>query len=74
MERRLDNVNSYHPKTGRIRRKKQEFVVTEEQTLVLEHSLVSLSKWEAKHNIPFMTKKEKNGRRNARLYIVYDCD
>lgn len=39
--------------------KKQEFVVTEEQTLVLEHSLVSLSKWEAKHNIPFMTKKEK---------------
>lgn len=38
---------------------KQEFVVIEEQTLKLEHSLVSLSKWEAKWHIPYISDKEK---------------
>lgn len=37
----------------------QEFIYTKEQTLQLEHSLVSLSKWEAKWCKPFLTKKEK---------------
>lgn len=36
-----------------------EFVKTKEQTLQLEHSLVSLSKWESKWNIPFLSKGEK---------------
>jgi hypothetical protein len=38
---------------------KQEFVQTKEQTLCLEHSLVSLSKWESKWNKAFLTNKEK---------------
>ena len=39
---------------------KQEFIYTKEQTLSLEHSLVSLSKWESKWCKPFLTKQEKN--------------
>lgn len=38
---------------------KQEFVYTKAQTLQLEHSLVSLSKWESKWNKAFLTKQEK---------------
>ena len=39
--------------------RKQEFVITKEQTLQLEHSLVSISKWESKWCKPFLTKQEK---------------
>ena len=39
--------------------RKQEFVYTKEQTLRLEHSLVSLSKWEAKWKKVFLSKQEK---------------
>ena len=38
---------------------KQEFVNTKEQTLQLEHSLVSLSKWESKWCKAFFSRKEK---------------
>jgi hypothetical protein len=38
---------------------KQEFIQTKEQTLQLEHSLVSLSKWESKWNKPFLSKEVK---------------
>ncbi len=39
--------------------RKQEFVTTKEQTLQLEHSLVSISKWESKWCKAFLTKQEK---------------
>lgn len=37
----------------------QEFVYTKGQTLQLEHSLVSISKWEAKWCKPFLSKEQK---------------
>ena len=39
--------------------KNNEFLYLKERTLQLEHSLVSLSKWESKWHKPFLSKKEK---------------
>lgn len=36
-----------------------EFIYTKEQTLVMEHSLLSLSKWESKWKKPFLTNDAK---------------
>lgn len=40
---------------------KEEFIEPESCTLNLEHSLVSLSKWESKWHKPFFSKKELTG-------------
>ena len=40
--------------------KNEKFVYTKEQTIVLEHSLVSLSKWESKWHKPFLGKEKKS--------------
>lgn len=39
--------------------KNNEFVTVEETTLQLEHSLLSISKWEAKWKKPFLGKEER---------------
>ena len=45
------------PATEQWDEQKQEFVYTKEQTLRLEHSLVSLSKWESTWCRPFLSNK-----------------
>lgn len=47
------------PKTERWDEAKEEFVYLKETTLQLEHSLVSVSKWEARWHKPFLSKAEK---------------
>lgn len=39
--------------------KNEEFINVKGQTICLEHSLISLSKWEAKWNKPFLVDKDK---------------
>lgn len=47
------------PKTERWDEETETFINVREQTLQLEHSLVSLSKWESKWHKPFLSDKEK---------------
>ena len=47
---------------------REEFITSKEQTLCLEHSLVSLSKWESKWNVPFLSKKTKM---TTEMYLDY---
>lgn len=47
------------PATEQWDEQSEEFVYTEECILQLEHSLVSLQKWESKWHKPFLTKDEK---------------
>lgn len=43
---------------------KEEFISTKEQTLQLEHSLVSLSKWESKWHKPYLSNDVKTDEEN----------
>lgn len=47
------------PEGEMFNEKTQEFVYIKGQTLVLEHSLVSLSKWESKWKKPFLNSSDK---------------
>lgn len=48
----IPGVELYDEKNG-------EFVKTKDTTIQMEHSLISLSKWEEKWNKPFFAKEEK---------------
>lgn len=47
------------PKREHYDEKRNEFIYTQERVLRLEHSLVSISKWEAKWQKPFLSDNEK---------------
>ena len=47
------------PETELWDEEKEEFITIKRQKILLEHSLVSLSKWESKWCIPFISKQEK---------------
>ncbi len=38
---------------------KEEFITIKEQTLIIEHSLISISKWEKKWKKPFISEEKK---------------
>lgn len=46
----------------------KEFIMVKDTTLALEHSLVSVSKWEAKYHKPFISKDQKT--RDETLYYI----
>ena len=51
---------------------KSEFIITNDTTVTLEHSLISISKWEAKTHKPFLT-REKKTVDEILLYIRCMC-
>lgn len=71
------------PETELYDEVKNEFKIVKEQKLVLEHSLVSLSKWESKWHKPFLGKEPKSREEtidyircmtvNSADPIVYQC-
>ena len=71
------------PKTELYDEIQNEFRIVKEQKLVLEHSLVSLSKWESKWHKPFLGKEPKTREEtidyircmtvNSVDPIIYDC-
>ena len=55
-------MESYDPIT-------ETFFTTKEQKLTLEHSLLSISKWESKWDKPFLNRTEKKTLEESRDYI-----
>ena len=65
------------PETELYDEVRNEFTFVKKQTLVLEHSLLSLSKWESKWHKPFLSKKEKTNEETfdyIRCMIVNTVD
>lgn len=58
LELRIGKVEFYDEETG-------EFFNIPGQTIKLEHSLVSLAKWESRWNKPFLSKKPMTGSETA---------
>lgn len=52
-------LNITIPKQELYDEEKNEFITMEERSICLEHSLVSVSKWESKWKKPFLSKEKK---------------
>lgn len=52
---------------------KQEFIKTASGTLILEHSLLSISKWESKYHKPFLSKLEKDKKTADEMLDYIRC-
>ena len=50
---------------------KNEFIKVPRTVLKLEHSLVSISKWEAKYKVPFISNKQKKTEEQILDYIKF---
>lgn len=57
------------PATEKFDVAKNEFITTKEMNLQLEHSLVSISKWEAKWHKPFLHPSDKKSNEEVLDYI-----
>lgn len=52
---------------------KGEFSYVREQTLCLEHSLLSISKWESKWHTPFIVRSKKESHTNEQMLDYIRC-
>lgn len=53
--------------------KENKIITTKETTLQLEHSLVSISKWEAKWNKPFISENGENNKTTEEVIDYIKC-
>lgn len=51
----------------------QEFVEIKEQSLVMEHSLISISKWEAKWKKPYFSRDKQSEKTNEEVLDYLRC-
>lgn len=58
------------PESELFNEETQEFILLPKVVLELEHSLISLSKWESKFEKPFLTSEKKTSRE---LYSYIEC-
>lgn len=49
--------------------KNEVFINTKEDTLQLEHSLISISKWESKYHKPFLNEREQMSIEETMFYV-----
>lgn len=49
---------------------KEEFITTKDVTLHLEHSLISISKWEAKYKRPFLAPEPAKNEEETKYYFL----
>lgn len=58
------------PETELYDSEKNLFIKVKQQTLTLEHSLISLSKWESKWHKPFLGQEQKLCPRQSITFAV----
>ena len=61
------------PATEVFNNQTEEFITFKEQRITLEHSLVSLAKWESKWHKPFLSNDNKNPKTSAETIDYIRC-